>query len=507
MEIIKYGDYNEFKAELDNELQKATEGFVRIGYLLKVAKDTDILKDSGYANVNDFAEAEYGLDKTQVSRFIRINDRFSEGGYSDRLMEQYRGFGHAKLTIMLQLPDEINEEITVDYSKSEIQMIKEEVDAEKAVTDIEIILEEKDYNAEELENKLSKVLYQYCKEHPEKYIKLHEAVMETVYDGTNNPVVEKLMQILAPSDMAAIVVRIPGTGRYMMSIKGKEQGIAVISMRNAGEKEKYDWDEMIRCIEGLCPDNEPQKAWEIIYREAFPKKAEQKSGVAPVQPKKTGQKKQAKVTKAEPPKKEDKTIIPVTEQIETVTREVVEETQDLEEIKEKLAIEFIKRYETRLEDSDNMRDEVHAILDKVHKYQWIFEHKGVEYFVVEAAGYIKLRRGGEIITTFNWADFYELMHKVYWKEAENYIPPRLTEENTDESCTSATEEQIQGQAAIEDYPEYLPENVKSNMEVWQGLKTQVKARVESISKAIEEDNYALVKWDAKKLVELMEAIR
>ena len=76
--------YSQYKAELDNELAKTAEGFVRIGYLLKVARDTDILRESGYSTVTDFAKAEYGIDKTQVSRFIRINDKFSEGGYSDR---------------------------------------------------------------------------------------------------------------------------------------------------------------------------------------------------------------------------------------------------------------------------------------------------------------------------------------------------------------------------------------------------------------------------------------
>ena len=134
--------YREYKAELDNELAKTAEGFVRIGYLLKVARDTDILRESGYSTVTDFAKAEYGIDKTQVSRFIRINDKFSEGGYSDHLLPQYQGFGYAKLSLMMLIPDEINEELTPNYSKSEIQAIKEEVEAEEKISDIEVMLEE-----------------------------------------------------------------------------------------------------------------------------------------------------------------------------------------------------------------------------------------------------------------------------------------------------------------------------------------------------------------------------
>lgn len=80
----EYGSYQEYKAAVDTELQRSAESFVRIGYLLKVARDTDILSGSGYGSVNEFADAEYNLDKSQVSRFIRINDEYSEGGYSGR---------------------------------------------------------------------------------------------------------------------------------------------------------------------------------------------------------------------------------------------------------------------------------------------------------------------------------------------------------------------------------------------------------------------------------------
>ena len=54
-QITAYKSYQEYKHELDTELTKTAEGFVRIGYLLKVARDTDILKESSYANVVDFA--------------------------------------------------------------------------------------------------------------------------------------------------------------------------------------------------------------------------------------------------------------------------------------------------------------------------------------------------------------------------------------------------------------------------------------------------------------------
>ena len=173
---IQITNYTQYKNELDKQLRETAEGFVRIGYLLKLARDTDILNGSGYANVNEFAKAEYNLDKSMVSRFININDRFAEDGNSERLKEQYRGFGYAKLALMLQLPDTINEELSPDYSKSEIQTIKDEVDAEAKISDIENIIDGEAHT--EIENNLHKALYQLLEDMPELYVRLHKCLNE-----------------------------------------------------------------------------------------------------------------------------------------------------------------------------------------------------------------------------------------------------------------------------------------------------------------------------------------
>lgn len=96
-ELEEIRNYDEYKTALDKQMKETAEGFVRIGYLLKLARDTDILKWSAYTNVIEFARVEYGLDKTMVSRFISINDRFSENGNSPVLKTSYKGFGYAKL--------------------------------------------------------------------------------------------------------------------------------------------------------------------------------------------------------------------------------------------------------------------------------------------------------------------------------------------------------------------------------------------------------------------------
>lgn len=284
-EVLYTKTFNEWQQELDTELVKSAESFVKIGYLLKVARDTDILANTGYANVVEFAKARYGLDKTQVSRFIHINDRFSEGGNSVELQDRYKGMGYAKLTIMLQLPDEINEEISADFSKSEIEDIKKEIDEENKISDIEVWMEGTQEEAEKY-NELGQVMYQLLHDMPELFIKIAQSSIET----------EELMNVLAPSGEMIYSVRIPGTGRLMLSIKVNTGRITITNVRSM---DKTEWNiedlaDFVVDILSRADTEDPVKAWTSIYKEEYPKKAE----VAPVQQEKPAQRKEKKVQKA-----------------------------------------------------------------------------------------------------------------------------------------------------------------------------------------------------------------
>lgn len=292
--VIIHTDYVKYKEELREELQKAAESFVKIGYLLKVARDTGILADSGYANVNEFAEKEFGLDKTQVSRFIRINDRFSEDGYSERLKEEYRGFGYAKLAIMLMLPDAINEGLSPSYSKAEIQAIKDEVDEENKVSDIERMLEPTGPGiVEGLEqNTIGKVILQLGEDEPELFVEMAKRFADECWS------VEDVKEVLAPQGEKTYSVRVPGSGRMMLMLNDEAE-CRIVNSRT-GEKEMVGWGDIgAAWLKLMQLDKNPEERWSELYCKPYPKKEE----VAPVQPKK-----ESKVTKAKPEKKPEKKV-------------------------------------------------------------------------------------------------------------------------------------------------------------------------------------------------------
>ena len=284
-QMVEYQSYEEYKQAVNTVLNRTVEDFVLTGYLLKQGRDTDILKNSGYSNVNEFAWAEYKLEATQVSRYIRINDRFSEGGYSPKLQEHYQGFGYAKLALMLTLPDNVAEELTPAYSKSEIQQVKEEIENEEKITDIEVILEGEKEEQRDLNN-LEKAIHQLCMDEPELYLQLHETVRTTC--GT-----QYLKEILAPDGDKIYSVRPQGAGRIMLYLNDEKEEVTLQIVRQ-GVKEKYTWDAILSYLTLITDQEDGRKNWEEISGQQFP----EKEPIAPVQPKKEKKRKESKVVKA-----------------------------------------------------------------------------------------------------------------------------------------------------------------------------------------------------------------
>lgn len=288
MELAQYQDYEEYKKAMNTVLNRTVEDFVMTGYLLKQGRDTDILKDSGYSNVNEFAWAEYKLEATQVSRYIRINDRFSEGGYSPRLQEHYKGFGYAKLALMLTLPESVAEELTPAYSKSEIQAVKEEIESEEKITDIEVILEGEKEEQKELDN-LEKAIHQICMDEPELYLKLHEAVRTSIGTG-------RIKEVLAPDGDKLYSVRPQGCGRIMLYLNDEKDEV-ILQVVRQGLKEKFAWENILSYLVLITEQEDAKQNWEELYGQKYPEKEQ----IAPVQPKKE-KRKESKVVKAKLPK-------------------------------------------------------------------------------------------------------------------------------------------------------------------------------------------------------------
>ena len=252
--------YEDLKSQLNIELNKAAISFVRIGYLLKTARDTEILKDTEYSDVNEFASKEFGLDKSQVSRFMRINDRFSISGYSEQLKVEYEGYGSAKLSLMLTLPDEINEELSPDMSKNDIQAIKEEYEEEQKTTPLEHMAED---TSEVPDDFIAAVIKQLNDEHPEPSLILHES---------NDTDPAHIKDTYMPEGDKTYIVDIPGQGRFM--IKCTEEKLMITSLADM-TKSPLTWTEFAdTVIEDIKTRDFTKKPEKQPEKKEKPKKVE-----------------------------------------------------------------------------------------------------------------------------------------------------------------------------------------------------------------------------------------
>lgn len=308
-EIISYEErYRKYKQELDGAFTQAAEKFVLIGYLLREAAETDILRSSGYKNMEEFAYAEYGVDASQANRFININRRFSEGGNSKQLKQQYQGIGSSKLAVMLTIPDEINEVLPKNLTKEELKEIQAEVKAENQVSDIEVEIERAEAAAVTDKpmlppegSPLKRNLWQLGKEQEELFRKLWEICNKGQY-----PRSASIMDALIPQGDAVYTVRIPGERRTQIIINS--DGATIVNLKTL-ERSRYTEDQICDAVRSLIDGgSSPEEQYKKLYGEDLtPEEPE----IVPVQPtdspkeKKPEKRKESRVTKAntEPKKK------------------------------------------------------------------------------------------------------------------------------------------------------------------------------------------------------------
>lgn len=126
-------EWSFIRDDIKRRLAESASNFVGIGFRLKQLKETEMF--DGCKDIFEFAQKEYGMSKSGVYRFMAINTKYSEGGNSLLLREEFRNFSVSKLDEMLALPDSEIEMITEDTTISQIRELKEFDKEEKELTE------------------------------------------------------------------------------------------------------------------------------------------------------------------------------------------------------------------------------------------------------------------------------------------------------------------------------------------------------------------------------------
>lgn len=116
--------YQECKSIIKERLASMSRDFIAVGYYLKYIRDKKLYEEDKYASVWEFAESNYGVKMSTASRWMAMNDKFSQGGNTPFLDDRYRDFGKSQLQEMLYLTDDQMEQAKPNMPAKEIRAIR-----------------------------------------------------------------------------------------------------------------------------------------------------------------------------------------------------------------------------------------------------------------------------------------------------------------------------------------------------------------------------------------------
>lgn len=323
---ITLDQWVQWKEDIRRKLQETAGNFVYIGYRLKQIRDSGMY--DGCDNVFEWAEKEYGLNKSTVSRFIAVNEKYSEGGNSLELKAEYRGFSQSQLTEMLTLPDAECELITEQTTVKEIRELKNFVkeeekfmnEPEPAETDadpegrcqeaMEEPSEDRQKAAEENNpdwTPLQKCIIDFFKDRKELLKEVDEAAT-----------IKEAAELISPSGNTA-----HKKGTVFLFMYDYDRGVAYKQMGHP-EPVKMTWDEFYYEIDDIYALHEEgrEKLWEEIYS---PERKPAPTACQPAEP--------VDVWKEESVQKEPESVQKATENVTEPqkTSQIPEKPQETEE--------------------------------------------------------------------------------------------------------------------------------------------------------------------------------
>lgn len=123
--------YQEAKDILREKMYNLKMHFIAAGYYLKYIRDHEQFREDGYESIWEFAEDNYGIKKSTASRWMAMNDKFSQDGNSPILAEEFRSFEKSQLQEMLYLDDKQIETVTPDMTVKEIREVRKPEEPKK----------------------------------------------------------------------------------------------------------------------------------------------------------------------------------------------------------------------------------------------------------------------------------------------------------------------------------------------------------------------------------------
>lgn len=182
---LSMDEYIKSKNDIKNNLGGIVKSFVRIGWQLTRIDQSGAYKNDGYSSINEFAAAEYGMNRSGVSRFMKVYKTYSVDGNTPELKEQYRDFNFSQLIELTQIQETDRQMFTPEVKREDIREFQRfEKENE---TDPMQLLDWK--SAKSPEEKLKATIQEFFRENRE--------ILNAVYSSDMEP--KDLAEMISPS--------------------------------------------------------------------------------------------------------------------------------------------------------------------------------------------------------------------------------------------------------------------------------------------------------------------
>ena len=106
--------------------------YIRLGFHLFECRNNKYYTDFGFDNLADFVAANFGLDKSALSRCLKVYDRFSlcqSGSHKMVIDDRYKDYSYSQLCEMVSMDDGQLEGVKPSMTVKEIRSLKKKPDS------------------------------------------------------------------------------------------------------------------------------------------------------------------------------------------------------------------------------------------------------------------------------------------------------------------------------------------------------------------------------------------
>ena len=106
--------------------------YVRLGFHLFECRNNEYYRDFGFDSLADFADANFGLDKSALSRCLKVYERFSlcqNGSHKMFIDDRYKDYSYSQLCEMVSMDEGQLEGVKPSMTVKEIRSLKKKPDS------------------------------------------------------------------------------------------------------------------------------------------------------------------------------------------------------------------------------------------------------------------------------------------------------------------------------------------------------------------------------------------